>query len=206
MPGTFQFANTFSSDSILSQARATSGAGVGIDDPALYSLLGASFHFDPNQASITSVALRAGATVKLDLDFGGAGGIDNIDTRLCVIDSLGNIVANINNSAVDAGSTSGLDPRLSFTAATTGVFYIAVVHQANAYVNGTFGFNGGGTDGGDFTFNAGFAGLATRTVGTSGVENFTLAVNQRRYDALGGDDYIGGSAAQVGEIHIRGRP
>ena len=197
MPGTFQFVSTFSSDSILSQARATNGPGVGIDDTTLASLLGGSFHFNDDQASITSVALSAGETVSLDVDFGGAGGIDNIDTRMYVIDSFGNVVANVGNSPVDVGSTSSQDPKLDFTAATAGVYFIAIVQTSNSYVNGTFEFSGGGTDGGDFTFNAGFAGLSTRTFGTLNDDTVSLTLGQRRYDGRSGNDQIYANTAST---------
>ena len=190
MPGTFNFGSTFSSDYIISQGRASTGAGTGIDNAALDTMLGADFHFNPDDVSISGVALRAGASVALDVDYGGAGGIDNIDTRLYVIDRFGAIVASVDNSALDVGSASGRDPKLSFTAATTGVYYVVVAHRLNLYLDNTFGFNNGGTDGGDFTLNASFSGLTARTTGTNAVDSVSLAVNQRRYDALGGNDSI----------------
>jgi Ca2+-binding RTX toxin-like protein len=191
MPGSFQFDSVFLSDTLISQGQASLGAGVGIDNPALNTMQAARFHFNDNDVSIAAVFMTAGQQANFDVDFGQAGGIDPLNTEVWIVDETGAIVAQ-NDTAVglDNGSTSTADPRIAFTAATTGLYYVVIAHAANAYINNTFGFSNTGGDSGDFLLNVSFSGLAARSTGTTGDDGTFLTMVQRRHDALSGNDNV----------------
>jgi Ca2+-binding RTX toxin-like protein len=190
MPGSYSFSNLYSSGNFLSQTQFSTGAGLGIDFPVQFWAQGASFHFGNNDVRIVPVALRAGQTINLDLDY-GVGGIDNIDPRITIVNSSGTAVSTISSSAsLDNGTVNVSDPRGTFTAAVTGMYFIAVSHQANVYVNNSFKHNNAGTDGGDYVLNLGFSTLTAYTPGTTGDDSLTLGLTELRYDALAGNDYV----------------
>lgn len=198
MPGAFILSSQFGGTATFSQAIATKGSGVGIDESNQFTVRGASFHFSNNQASIVAVGLYAGQTINLDVDYGATSGIDSISTELWVIERNGALVASNDTAAsTDDGSTSTNDPRLSFTAAVTGVYFIAVTQAGNDYVDGTFSFDGGGVDSGDFLLNISFPTLPELHLGTGGSNTVSLLTSQRRFDARGGDDTVSASTVNT---------
>ena len=82
MPGNFIFGEEFDTDTFISQTELSDGSGTGIDDPNSFSAQGGAFTFNNNDANITLIALLAGQTLKLDVDFGSDNNIDTMDTRL----------------------------------------------------------------------------------------------------------------------------
>ncbi|RYF89651.1 MAG: calcium-binding protein [Caulobacteraceae bacterium] len=84
------------------------------------------------QAEYFGTPMTAGQTITVDIDFGngspiGTGG--NVDLYVEILDSNGTVVAFSDDSAATdggLGSFSGLDPYLTFTAATSGSYYIRV--------------------------------------------------------------------------------
>lgn len=198
MPGSFTFRDTFTTESFLSQTSLTKGAGTGIDDDTLFSAQGGAFTFDKNAINVTSIALQAGQTLKLDVDFGAKNGINAIDTELWVVDAFGKLAASNDVSSADAGSANANDAKLDFTAAAHGLYFIVVTQRNNDYIDGTFGFDNGGSDTGVFQLNMGLAGLPALTSGTSGNDSLTLTAADRRYGAGDGDDAI--SAADIRSI------
>ncbi len=210
MPGTFSFSGNFDEADIVSQAAFTKGTGPGIDDPTRFSVQGADFLFHNNDVSIIGIALYAGQTIHLDVDY-GSGGIASFNSELWVIDTDGTLrVSNNNSGTTDNGSTSLADSSLDFTASTTGVYFIAASQKDNNYVDGTFGFDNNGTDGGDFLLNMSFSTLPALRHGTGGDDVVDLTPSERRYAARGGDDAIraGDFSARIdggrGDDYIQG--
>ena len=190
MPGSFQFSSAFTTGSFVSQTGLRTGAGNGIDNPSLFSSIGGEFLLNVNDAAIASVALQAGQTLNLDVDFGSSNNIDPINTQMWIVDATGKIVASNNNSAADLGSTGNADPKLQYMASQPGMFFVVVAQKDNDYIDQSFGFDNGGTDTGVFQLNMGIAGLPVLATGTGGDDYVSLMVSQRRYDGRGGDDYI----------------
>ena len=148
MPTSFLFEHSFNiANNFLSWGAATSGSGgfQGINDPT-------QLHFVSNDAISTgddevviAVAMFAGQTINVDVDFGNGGGDDPIDLRGFVIDSNGAFITQDDSGTLDPGSVSVFDPNFSFTATTSGVYFIALSHWVNNY-NGDFQFENDGTD------------------------------------------------------------
>ena len=190
MPGSFVFNTVFTSDNFISQTGLSAGAGTGIDDPTLFSAIGGAFNFDNNDVRIASIAVLAGQTINLDVDFGSSNNIDTINTEIWLVDANGNIVATNDTSTADSGSTGTADPKLSYTSAQTGMLFAIVAQRGNDYIDGTFGFDNGGFDTGVFQMNVGIANLAALTSGTSGDDFVFLTNAERRYAAGAGNDSI----------------
>ena len=190
MPGSFDFLSTFTSDNVLAQTAMSQGTGSGIDTPNRFSALGGAFTFNNNEANIVPVAVFAGQTLRLDVDFGSSNNIDPINTELWLVDAFGNVLATNDNASADLGSTGVQDPRLSYTAAATGLVYVVVVQRDNNYLDGEFRFDGNGSDTGVFQLNISLAGLDPLLSGTSGDDSITLLAGQTRYRGLAGNDSI----------------
>ncbi|MCB2052350.1 MAG: hypothetical protein KDE63_13075, partial [Novosphingobium sp.] len=122
MPGVFEFRSYFTTDNLISQTTLSTGAGNGIDDPTLFSSIGSSYLFDPNQFAAVPITLHAGQTFSADVDYGSSNNVDTVNTAMWVLDASGNIVASNNNSGPDSGSIGNADPKLQFTAATVGTY------------------------------------------------------------------------------------
>ena len=187
MPGTFTFANDFTTLNFLSQTRLSQGAGNGIDNVNLFHALGGAFTYSNDAANIVPIALIQGQTMRLDIDFGASNNIDSMNTEIRVVDALGHEVAlNDDAATTDNGSPTLEDSRLSFLAPTTGLYYVVVTQKDNDYVDNTFGFNNGGTDTGVFQLDIAIGGLDPLSQGSTGVDNVSLGTNETRYNARGG--------------------
>jgi len=176
MPGTFTFANEFTTLNFLSQTQLSQGAGNGIDNVNLFHALGGAFTYANDAANIVPIALLQGQTMRLDIDFGSSNNIDTMNTEIRVVDAFGHEVAlNDDAATTDSGSPSLDDSRLSFLAPTTGLYYVVVTQKDNDYVDNTFGFNNGGTDTGVFQLDIAIGGLDALSQGTTGADNFFWA-------------------------------
>ena len=201
MPTSFLFEHSFNiANNFLSWGAATSGSGgfQGINDPT-------QLHFVSNDAISTgddevviAVAMFAGQTINVDVDFGNGGGDDPIDLRGFVIDANGAFITQDDSGTLDPGSVSVFDPNFSFTATTSGVYFIALSHWVNNY-NGDFQFENDGTDTGTFQVDISTDDtLGPRTLGTNVAETIDLSAlfTSQRVFALGGADVITGSAGR----------
>lgn len=198
MPGVFSFSSNFDEASIIPQTDFTKGSGPGIDNSTQFSVHGAEFFLQNNDVGIVAVPLYAGQTIHLDVDY-GIGGINSIDTKLMVIDAEGSRLAvNNNTGTTDAGSTALADPRMDFTASTTGVYFVAVMQKDNGYIDGSYQFSNHGTDTGDFLLNMSFSHLPTRAYGTLGDDSVTLGSINKLFAGRAGDDTI-----HAGDVNSR---
>lgn len=193
MAGSFSFSsNRFDTSDVLSQTRLSKGDSTGtINNPAHFSAIAAGQAIDvPDDRDIFAMAMTAGQTFTFDIDFGANFG-NSIDLEIDIVDSSGNLVARNDDGGVfDPGSNSTLDPLLTFTAATTGVYFIAVKHHPDDYREDRFDFNNGGSDTGDYQLNVSTAVLPPLTVlsNFSNVVTFTGAAD--RVEGRGGDDQL----------------
>ena len=190
MPAFFDFSSDFTSENFVSQTVLTKGAGSGIDNTALFSAIGGSFTYDPNDIRVVPIAIHQGQVLSLDVDFGTSNNINPVDTKLWLIDAAGTVLASNDNSGSDSGSTGSGDPKLSYTAAVSGLVFAVVAQKDNGYVAGTFEFNDHGTDSGVFQLNLGIADLTALTTGTGEQDIMNLTSAQRRFDGLGGNDNL----------------
>lgn len=198
MPAFFDFSSDFTSENFVSQTVLTRGAGSGIDNTALFSAIGGSFTYGPNDIRVVPIAIHQGQVLSLDVDFGTSNNINPVDTKLWLIDAAGALLASNDNSGSDLGSTGSGDPKLSYTAAVSGLVFAVVAQKDNGYVGGTFEFDDHGTDSGVFQLNLGIADLTALTTGTGEQDVMNLTAAQRRFDALGGNDSI--TAADVRNV------
>lgn len=84
-----------------------------------------------------SVGIGAGETITIDVDYGDSPIGVATDTRVQLLDSVGNVLASNNNAGVGSGgfgSTSSLDAFLSFTVAAAGSYFIRV-YQALSLIH-----------------------------------------------------------------------
>lgn len=198
MPGTFGFSNGFTSNNFIPLTSLSKGAASGIDNPGFYSALGGSFLLNPNHIAVAPIAIQQGHVLRLDLDFGNSNNIDAADFEIRLIDAQGDQVAfNDTGASTDSGSPTTVDPKLQFTAPSSGLYYVVVTQKENDYIDGSFNFDNGGTDGGVFQLNVAIQTMAALVTGTANGDSVTLTTSQRRYAALGGDDYVTASNANT---------
>jgi Ca2+-binding RTX toxin-like protein len=177
---------------ILTFGPAKTGAGAfdGIDNPSAYHMVAEDSLATANDVRFLSVMAQEGQAITVDIDN------TTLDTRLYVLDALGNIVAqNDNAAALDDGSTSLDDPHLIFTPGATGIYLFVVVGADNLY-DGNFKFSGAGTETGSFQIDLSIATLPARTV-LDGGDNlfFNSAATDHNVFGAGGNDTINLSGA-----------
>ena len=172
-----------------------------INDPAHFSAVGSDGSASsplatdiafPDDRDIVTIALHAGQQVTFDIDY-GVGASSSIDLAVFLVDANGRVVArNDDPPAGDPGSTevSGIDrdPLLTFTAQTTGVYYLTVSQYTDSYIDGAFTFDDGGTATGDYQLNISTPTLAALTTGTTGTDNLVRFDLPDRVDLDSGDD------------------
>ena len=130
----------------LTLAGASTGAGAfsGIDRPTRVHLVGSYTLDSVRQTAYVPLALAAGQTVALDVDFTPG------NLRLYVLDSSGIVVGqNDDAGLIDDGSPGTFDPHLVFGPPRGGIFYIVVTSFDNAYL-GNWQFENDGTVTGGF--------------------------------------------------------
>lgn len=152
MPKSFLFERSFNvNTNFLSWASATTGEGsfAGIDDPSLLHYVGFDEILSPDDEVIIPVALFAGQTVNIDVDFGMKTVGDSIDLQAIIVDAFGNAVRQDDSGALDDGSVDPFDPNFSFTASTTGLYFLVIDEFRNNYA-GDFEFENDGEDTGSF--------------------------------------------------------
>lgn len=95
--------------------------------------------FDQETKRYVAVSVAAGATLTIDVD----GAFFEVDTRVAILDSNGNLVAsNDDGASLDPGSTNSADSLLSFTFATAGTYYVEVTSFiANSNHTSSFAVN-----------------------------------------------------------------
>lgn len=194
MAASFLFEHSFNVNSnFLSWAGATTGAGgfQGIANTA-------RLHYVANDAILTTddevviaVALFAGQEITVDVDFGNNAGDNSIDLEAWIIDSNGNFVSQDDSGALDPGSSSIFDPNFSFTATTSGLYFIALSHWVNNY-QGNFTFEDDGTDTGDFQVDISTADFGVSTLGSNANDTIDRRAffTDDRIVSLGGHDTI----------------
>ncbi|WP_157216611.1 calcium-binding protein [Flavisphingomonas formosensis] len=144
-----------------------------------------------------SVAVGAGQTLTVDIDFGSGSAIGtNVDTIVEIRDGSGTILASSDDSSVDlggAGSASGLDSYLTFVAPTSGTYYINVrPFGGSTFAGGeTFVLNTSVTN--HSTFSAAPVGADTIYGGDGDDSLFGVAGNDYVSGDLGNDTLNGGS-------------
>jgi Ca2+-binding RTX toxin-like protein len=133
MPSTFSFSsNSLVGAGYLNRAGFSTGAGPGVNDPEDFSAVAPDQAIDaPGDVDVVALTLVAGHSYVFDID-GGIGGSNPIDLQLDVINQAGTLVA--------TSDVAGGDPLLVFTPTVTGVYYVAVRHHDNDYINGFFAF------------------------------------------------------------------
>jgi Ca2+-binding RTX toxin-like protein len=90
----------------------------------------------------------------------------------------------------DVGSSDPFDPFLAFTATKSGIYFLAVSHFANDYIDDAFAFDNGGDDGGSYRLVVSTPTLPSLTTLSSGANVATFGDTPQRVDALGGNDSI----------------
>jgi Ca2+-binding RTX toxin-like protein len=192
MAGSFSFGSDFfdTSTFVPWTIFSTGDASGWINDPAQFSATAVGAIDTPNDRDIFALALVAGQTVTLDID-DGAGDGSNVFTALAVGDATGRHVARHEYSPpLDPGSLSLLDPRLVFTAPTTGLYFVAVTNVNDSYI-GNFSFRGGAELTGDYTLNVSTPLLRPLALGSDNAgapDNLSLSDLPDRIDLRAGDD------------------
>lgn len=156
MPTTFSFsANTLVTPSYLALTQLSPGSGTGIDDPSRPSAIAPSQAVDANaDVDVVAVTLQAGQSYTFDIDDGaGDASGGSVDLEFELIDQYGNLVlSDDGSSSTDSGSVSTLDPRVTVDVSQTGTYFVAIHAQDVEYIDGTFGFDTGGSrDTGDYS-------------------------------------------------------
>jgi Ca2+-binding RTX toxin-like protein len=191
MSGSFSFgSNLFSTAVELDWWQMSTGDSTGlVNNSADFSVVSNTQLIDPAlDKDIFALALVAGQTVTFDVDQ-GAGGASSVDTEINIVDATGALVASGDDSAsLDAGSISILDPLLTFTAATSGIYFISVADYRTDYINGSFTFGGGTAATGDYRFVASTSFLPALVTYGPGVDNLTLGNLPDRIYLGDGDD------------------
>jgi Ca2+-binding RTX toxin-like protein len=206
MSGSFSFdSDFFSGAALLDWRQMSTGDLTGlVNNAADFSMVSNLQQISPAlDRDLIGIALMAGQTVTLDIDQGG-GDASPVDTEISIVDATGNLVALGDDSVgTDPGSSSTFDPLLTFTAAASGIYYIAVAHYQTEYINGSFTFGGGTSATGDYRLVASTSILPVLAFYGSGVDNVTLGNLPDRIDLGGGDDVAnlgGGNDIAYGEI------
>jgi Ca2+-binding RTX toxin-like protein len=136
MATNFTFNSNFysSGNTAIDWTLATTGDHTGlVNDPSQFSFVTGVQTVATGQPDIFNVFLAKGQTINLDVD------ASTIDTAISVVDMYGRLVGfNDDVNAFDPGSTSVLDPKLSFTALQTGFYSIAIHYYEEPYLNGTY--------------------------------------------------------------------
>ena len=181
MPLTFSFdASTLTSAGYLGRADLSTGSHPGLDYPTYFSGVAPSQSIATSGGvDVFSMTLVAGETYKFDIDSG------LIDLELDIINQAGLRVANSDNYG------GGIDPFLSFTATTTGTYFVAVHHASNNYVDGSFRFEGTPGPTGSYSFAVSAPSLPTYTYTlTSRDDSKSYSNNSQTVRGLGGNDSI----------------
>lgn len=193
MAGSFSFSSDrFGTFDVLSQTRLSTGDATGtVNNPAHFSAIAAGQDIDfADDRDIFAMAMTAGQSFTFDIDFGAAFG-NSIDLEIDIVDSLGNLVAsNDDGGVLDPGSSSTLDPLLTFTPTQTGVYFIVVKHFPDDYRDGRFDFDNGGTDTGDYQLNVSTAVLPALTVLNNLSNDVTFGGAANRVEGRGGNDRL----------------
>jgi Ca2+-binding RTX toxin-like protein len=138
------------------------------------------------QAEYYSVAVGAGETLTVDIDFGMYSDIGSPrDLVVEVRDALGNILASDDDSATSnggEGSVSSLDSYLTYTAASAGTYYISV----HPFASSTFTANN------TFVMNVSVSGHATVAAPVQGNDTINGGDGNDAIFGQGGADTIYG--------------
>lgn len=186
MPSSFGFdASSIPTAPLLERGLFSKGTAPGVNDPNQYSAVAL------NQAIVTyggvdlfQMTLVAGQTYTFDVD-NGYGDASSIDLRLDLINQAGSLVAFSDNP-----SSADRDPLLTFTAATTGIYYVAIHQTGNNYVDGSFAFAGTGNDTGDYTLAVSTPVLPVAVALTAYADSRTYTDTAQRVFGLGGNDTL----------------
>ncbi len=145
MAGTFGFSQeTLTAvDFVPWTVFSTGDASGTVNNPAEFAAIASGAIDAQGDRDVVAIALHAGQTVSFDIDFGYAAAEGAVDTRIALVDNLGRTVAESDDSSpTDNGSESEYDPRFTFTATTTGLYYLAVSQFSDNYYTTTFNFDG----------------------------------------------------------------
>jgi serralysin len=191
MSGTFNFSSDFFfGAAALDWRQMSTGDSTGlVNNSAHFSVVSNTQLIDsPLDKDMFAIALVAGQTVTFEVDRGGNDALP-VDTEINIVDATGALVVSDDDSAsLDAGSSSTVDPLLTFTAATSGIYYITVADYRTDYLNGSFTFDGGTAATGDYRFVASTSFLPALVTYGPGVDNLTLGNLPDRIDLGAGDD------------------
>jgi len=128
---------------------------------------------------VFAMTMIAGQTYKFDLDNG------TTNFEFDIIDQAGRRIATADNTL------SGLDPFLSFTAARTGTYFIAVHHAANDYVDGSFAFERTDSPTGSYRFSVSTPAVTSYRYDLSDLsQSRSYSDNSQTVRAFGGNDAI----------------
>ena len=185
MPFTFQYDTSYiTSAGLLERGLFSTGSGYGIDNPNHYSA-SAPYQSISTYGGVDVVAMTlvAGQSYTFDID-NGIGGSNPIDLQLDIINQAGSLVRTVDDTS------SGRDPYLTFTPTVTGTYYVAVHQAGNDYVNGSFKFEGTGSDTGDYILNISTPVLPYAYTLTNYSETRSYSDYAQTVRALGGNDVI----------------
>lgn len=186
MSTSFTFnAGSIATAGLLERANMTTGAGPGVNDPTQFSAYTPSQTIGAaGEVDIFAITLIAGQTYSFDID-NGYGDVGSIDLQLDVINQAGLLVATSDNA-----TSTDRDPLLSFTATTSGTYYVAVHHADNDYLNGSFRFEGVGGGTGDYSLVVSTPSLPVAITLTNAAETRTYSDAAQTVRARGGNDTV----------------
>ena len=194
MPTVFSFDESeLEFTTFIGGADLTTGSGHGIDLTTRFSALapdqsiGGSFDVD-----VFAITMIAGVTYRFDVD-GGRGDSQFIDMELDIIAGDGRLVRSEDDGfREDLGSSDffELDPFINFTPDTTGVYYIALHHFQNNYLNGEWDWTSANNTTGDYSINVSRSSMPARQTLTDADNVRTYSDSDQLVLALGGRDQL----------------
>jgi serralysin len=193
MPSSFNITSQgFETNTYLGGEKLTSGAGPGVNDPSSYSAIAIGQTISaPFQVDLIPITLVSGQTYTFDIDDGaGDGAGQSFDSVINIIDARGHQVGFGDDALLDPGSVSTADSLLSFTATTTGVYFIAVRVFGNGYEDNGFEFGTGASTTGDYNLIVSTTGLPDLQSLTNSDDNVTFGSGVQRILARDGNDRV----------------
>lgn len=194
MARSFDFSSSLlEAGTFLSLADLSKGSGWGIDNANRFSAVAASQSIEAAfDVDVFAIALREGQSYRFDGDR-ARGDSQFIDVQLDVIDFRGNLVRTDDDGARDdrgANDDFLFDPNLNFTPDKSGIYFVAVRHFANDYVDGGHAWERVSATTGDYALNVSTSSLPSLTTLSGASQERDYSDKAQRVLAGGGNDEL----------------